>query len=65
MYMPGPNAPLMYSALPTQRRKDQWGEDAWEFVPECWVGLSRTKGLTAGSFRFSPSMLVLMSVVVR
>jgi len=51
--MPG-NVLLIYSALLTQRRKDLWGEDAEEFVPERWIDPDRMKDLTADPFRFFP-----------
>jgi len=54
IYMPGPNVPLIYSVLLTQRRKDLWGDDAEEFIPERWIDPDRTKDLTADQFRFFP-----------
>ena len=53
IYIPG-DVPLIYSALLTQRRKDLWGEDAEEFVPERWIDPDRMKDLTADPFRFFP-----------
>lgn len=53
IYMPG-DVMLIYSALLTQRRKDLWGEDAEEFVPERWMDPDRMKDLAADPLRFFP-----------
>lgn len=52
--MPGPGIRLFYSPLIAQRRKDIWGEDAEDFVPERWMDPDRVKDLTADPFRFLP-----------
>jgi len=52
--MPGPGAQLIYSPLVIQRRKDLWGEDAEDFVPERWMDPDRVKDLTADPFKFVP-----------
>lgn len=54
IYMPGPDIRLFYSPLIAQRRKDIWGEDAEDFVPERWMDPDRVKDLTADPFRFLP-----------
>jgi len=46
--------PLFYSPLVVQRRKDLWGEDAEEFVPDRWIDPDRVKDLTADPFKFVP-----------
>lgn len=54
IYMPGPDTTIVYLPLTTQRRKDIWGDDADEFVPERWIDVDRLKDITADPFRFVP-----------
>ena len=53
-YMPGPDIPLFICPLLIHRRKDLWGEDAEDFVPDRWMDPDRAKDLAADPFRFFP-----------
>ena len=54
VYMPGSGVPLRYSPMLMQRRKDLWGEDSLEFVPERWIDPKRVQEMTADPFKFIP-----------
>ncbi|KAF8340618.1 uncharacterized protein EI90DRAFT_2906526 [Cantharellus anzutake] len=53
-YMPGPHASISYPTLLMHRRKDLWGEDADDFLPERWLDAKRLRELTMDPFRFLP-----------
>jgi Cytochrome P450 len=54
IYMPGPGVPLFSSRFAIHRRKDLWGEDAEDFVPERWIDPDRVKDLAADPSKFIP-----------
>lgn len=54
IYMPGPDVVINYSDMLMHRRKDLWGPDAEEFVPERWTDPERLKSLTRDPFKFLP-----------
>ncbi|KAF8340599.1 cytochrome P450 [Cantharellus anzutake] len=53
-YMPGPHTTISYVPLLMHRRKDLWGEDADDFLPERWLDEKRVQELTKDPFRFLP-----------
>lgn len=54
IYVPEAGTPMRYTVLLMQRRKDLWGPDALEFVPERWLDPERVKDMTADPFKFIP-----------
>ncbi|KAF8340601.1 cytochrome P450 [Cantharellus anzutake] len=53
-YMPGPHTTIIYTFLLMHRRKDLWGEDADDFLPDRWLDEKRVQELNKDSFRFLP-----------
>ncbi|KAF8329542.1 cytochrome P450 monooxygenase CYP63 [Cantharellus anzutake] len=53
-YVPGGLANVFFIPLLMQRRKDLWGEDAEDFLPERWIEPNRIKELTDDPFKFLP-----------
>ena len=45
---------VRFSAMLIHRRKDLWGEDAEDFVPERWLDPARMKDLSTDPFKFVP-----------
>lgn len=54
IYVPGPGIPLFFSPFSIQRRKDVWGEDADNFIPDRWIDPNRLKDFTADPSKFLP-----------
>jgi cytochrome P450 len=54
IYIPGPGVTVRYSPMLMQRRKDLWGEDSLEFVPERWLDPKRIQEMTMDPFKFIP-----------
>lgn len=51
LYIPRGDWQIVQAAILFQRRKDLWGEDADEFMPERWLD-ERNKELATDPFKF-------------
>ncbi|QRV82919.1 cytochrome P450 family protein [Ceratobasidium sp. AG-Ba] len=53
LYIPGPDAQIVFVLIHMQRREDLWGSDAQEFDPDRWLD-DRVKMFVADPMRFVP-----------
>lgn len=54
IFVPGFGTPVRYSVMLMQRRKDLWGADALEWLPERWIDQERVNEITTDPFKFLP-----------
>ncbi|KAF8314508.1 cytochrome P450 monooxygenase CYP63 [Clavulina sp. PMI_390] len=52
IYVPYANTPVRYATITMQQRKDLWGSDATEFIPERWIERESVNEITADPFKF-------------
>ncbi|KAF8314507.1 cytochrome P450 [Clavulina sp. PMI_390] len=52
IYVPYGDTPIRYATILMQQRRDLWGSDAIEFVPERWIERESVDKITADPFKF-------------